>query len=111
MTQRQQEIEQILLRMRAQHDAIAQLLNVAGLDRVALKRLLTEESIANAAAHAIDWGSLPDDMFDAFESLKLSMIRHRNAGWKEVDLAKIAAMLAYLGQLPYAPPGERDIPY
>jgi hypothetical protein len=46
---------------------------------------------------------LPDDLSEAFELFKLSLLRHKLAGWKEVALDDVLACLDGLKQLALAP--------
>jgi hypothetical protein len=49
---------------------------------------------------------LPDDMTDAFEAFKLSILRHKLAGWTEVSADDVVAALSALKHLVLAPSGE-----
>lgn len=49
---------------------------------------------------------LPDDLMDAFESFKLSILRHKLAGWADVAADDVIAALSALKQLVTAPSGE-----
>ncbi len=46
---------------------------------------------------------LPDDLAEAVESMKLAILRHKMAGWREVPAADVLAVIAALGQLVTAP--------
>ncbi len=50
--------------------------------------------------------TLPPDLADALETLKLAILNHKLAGWKEVSLADVLAMLDGLRQLAAAESGE-----
>ena len=50
--------------------------------------------------------ALPDDMADAFEAFKLSILRHKLAGWSEVSADGVIAALSALKHLVLAPSGE-----
>ncbi|MBX9788505.1 MAG: hypothetical protein K2Y37_06280 [Pirellulales bacterium] len=50
--------------------------------------------------------ALPDDMADAFEAFKLSILRHKLGGWSEVSADDVIAALAALKHLVLAPSGE-----
>jgi len=49
---------------------------------------------------------LPDDLMDAFEAFKLSILRHKLAGWADVAAGDVIAALSALKQLVTAPSGE-----
>ena len=49
---------------------------------------------------------LPDDLMDAFEAFKLSILRHKLAGWADVAADDVIAALSALKQLVTAPSGE-----
>jgi hypothetical protein len=42
---------------------------------------------------------LPDDLADAIEALKLSLLRHKTAGWKETDVETVQRYLDAVGVL------------
>ena len=54
---------------------------------------------------------LPDDMADAFEAFKLSIIRHRNAGFKEVPREEVVAALAFLRGVIDQPEPQGSAPF
>lgn len=83
-----------------------------GADQAALAADGTEageaDSVATAAAvrpfeHL---GELPDDLADAFESFKLSILRHKRSGWAEIDCDSVLQTLDALKALAVAPTGE-----
>jgi len=39
---------------------------------------------------------LPDDMADAFDGLKLAVLRHRRDGWREISKADVLTVLGVL---------------
>lgn len=47
---------------------------------------------------------MPDDLADAYESLKLAIMRHHADGWKEISLADCDNALLALQTLAHAPP-------
>ncbi|MGD9646509.1 MAG: hypothetical protein AB7U73_12410, partial [Pirellulales bacterium] len=49
---------------------------------------------------------LPDDMADAFEAFKLSILRHKLAGWTDVSVDDVVAALSALKHLVLAPSGQ-----
>ncbi len=53
-----------------------------------------------------DVPELPDDLTEAVESMKICIIRHRAAGWRDVHCDDILAALNALRQLALAPPEE-----
>ena len=53
-----------------------------------------------------DVPELPDDLTEAVESMKICIIRHRAAGWRDVYCDDILAALNALRQLALAPPEE-----
>jgi hypothetical protein len=56
-------------------------------------------------------GRLPDDVADAFEAFKLSIIRHKNAGWKDLTQAEMLGVLDSLKELAMAPGVESSAPF
>ena len=61
---------------------------------------------AAAPAPLASLPELPDDLMDAFESFKLSILRHKLAGWVDVAADDVLAALSALKQLVTAPSGE-----
>ncbi len=61
---------------------------------------------AAATAPLASLPELPDDLMDAFESFKLSILRHKLAGWADVAADDVLAALSALKQLVTAPSGE-----
>ena len=53
-----------------------------------------------------DVPELPRDLTEAVESMKICIIRHRAAGWRDVYCDDVLAALNALRQLALAPPGE-----
>lgn len=51
---------------------------------------------------------LPEDVADAFDSFKLSIIRHRNAGWTDITCEQMLASLDALKELAKLPPAVED---
>jgi len=49
-------------------------------------------------------GELPDDLADAYESMKLAVMRHHAGGWQEISLANCDHALQVLRNLAHAPP-------
>ena len=49
---------------------------------------------------------LPEDLADAFESLKLAVLRHKTANWKEISCADVLAALDALKELAMAPTAD-----
>jgi hypothetical protein len=47
---------------------------------------------------------LPDDLGEPYEALKVAIIRHKFAGWKEVALDDVIAAIDALRELALAPP-------
>ena len=56
-----------------------------------------------------DVPELPRDLTEAVESMKLAIIRHRVAGWKDVYCDDVLAALNALRQLALAPPENRGL--
>jgi len=46
---------------------------------------------------------LPDDLADAIETLKLAVLRHKTAGWKDTDWESVQKYLDAIGVLLHAP--------
>jgi hypothetical protein len=65
-----------------------------------------ESPRAPAPAPLASLPELPDDLMDAFESFKLSILRHKLAGWVDVAADDVIAALSALKQLVTAPSGE-----
>jgi hypothetical protein len=53
-----------------------------------------------------DLPTLPDDMVDAFEAMKLSILRHKASNWVDVSLEDLLVSLDALKQLALAPPSD-----
>jgi len=53
-----------------------------------------------------DLPTLPDDMVDAFEAMKLSILRHKAANWVDVSLEDLLVSLDALKQLALAPSSD-----
>lgn len=53
-----------------------------------------------------DMPELPDDMVDAYEALKLSILRHKSTGWSDVSMEDVLVSLDALKQLATAPPSD-----
>jgi len=74
-----------------------------------------EVSAAGEAAPAVrpfaEIGKLPDDVADAFEAFKLSIIRHKNSGWKELSRDEMLGVLESLKELALAPGVESEAPF
>jgi hypothetical protein len=49
---------------------------------------------------------LPEDLAEAFESLKLAVLRHKAAGWEEISCADVLAALDALKELAVAPAAD-----
>ena len=58
-----------------------------------------------------DIGQLPDDVADAFESFKLSIIRHKNAGWKDISCDEMQGVLDSLKELALTPGVVSEAPF
>lgn len=68
---------------------------------------LDDDQSVSAAPEGVrldaDFSSLPTDLFDAFEQLKLAVLRRRIDGWKDVTPEAVADCLAALRTLTLAP--------
>ncbi|EAQ82664.1 hypothetical protein [Blastopirellula marina] len=51
-------------------------------------------------------GQLPEDVLDAFDAMKLAIIRHKAAGWSEIKLEEMISCIESLKVLASAPSGE-----
>ena len=58
-----------------------------------------------AAAPFAELPELPDDLAEAFETMKLAILRHKAQAWREVSLADVLGMLEGLRELAAAPAG------
>lgn len=57
-----------------------------------------------------DLPPLPDDLADAYEGLKLAILRHKSAGWSDFACGDLLAYLDALKELALAPSGD-DAPF
>ena len=55
-----------------------------------------------------DLAELPEDVAEAFEAMKLAILNHRLAGWREVRQDDLVGALEALKTLALAPPDEAD---
>lgn len=67
-----------------------------------------EEQTSGAAPSAasfeqLDMAAWPDDLAEAFDEMKLAIVRHRMAGWSEISPADVLTALDALRQLVLAP--------
>jgi hypothetical protein len=62
-----------------------------------------DRSSAPALAPFADLPSLPDDLNEAFESIKLAILRHKTSGWHDVSCADVLRSLDSLKALATAP--------
>jgi hypothetical protein len=81
---------------------------------------LPERGEADAASYAEDQpaekvefvqpfenlAELPEDLADAFEALKLALLRHKTAHWKDISCADVLAALDALKELALAPTAD-----
>ncbi|MCC9607438.1 hypothetical protein LOC68_12770 [Blastopirellula sp. JC732] len=51
-------------------------------------------------------GKLPEDVLDAFDAMKLAIIRHKAMGWTEIKLEEMISCIESLKVLANAPSGE-----
>jgi len=72
-------------------------------DEEATDNVATPVAAAPAVRPFADLAALPDDLSAAFESFKLSILRHKLAGWGEVSRDDVLASLDALKQLAVAP--------
>lgn len=56
-------------------------------------------------------GDLPDDVVDAFETFKLTILKHRRESWQGMKQEDLVAALDALKQLALAPPDEEPAPF
>jgi len=70
----------------------------------------TAEAISDVNDNAVDLvrpfanlAALPEDLAEAFDAFKLSMLRHKTAGWEEVSMEDVVGALDSLKQLAAAP--------
>jgi hypothetical protein len=56
-----------------------------------------EESAASPVQPFIGLPALPDDLNEAVESLKLALLRHKTAGWRDVELETVQRYLDAIG--------------
>lgn len=54
-----------------------------------------------------DLGELPEDVADAFEQMKLAILRHKAAGWQDISREEMLGALDALKELALAPPVDR----
>ena len=54
-----------------------------------------------------DLGELPEDVADAFEQMKLAILRHKAAGWQDISRDEMLGALDALKELAIAPPLDR----
>jgi hypothetical protein len=62
-----------------------------------------EESDSNSPGPFAHLGEMPDDMGEAFEALKLSIIRHKFAGWQQISRDDVLTAVDALRELALAP--------
>ena len=62
-----------------------------------------EPAMPAARFEEIDFDRWPDDLAEAFDSLKLAIVRHRMSGWEAIDPHSVLAALKGLEQLVLAP--------
>ena len=72
---------------------------------------VSTESGEPASRPFAEIGSLPDDVAEAFELFKLSIIRHKNAGWKDLTQQEMFTVLDSLKELAMAPGVESSAPF
>ncbi|PQO35197.1 hypothetical protein [Blastopirellula marina] len=51
-------------------------------------------------------GKLPEDVLDAFDAMKLAIIRHKSMGWSEIKLEEMISCIESLKVLANAPSGD-----
>lgn len=69
---------------------------------------LSARSAAKPVRPFADLPSLPDDVAEAYEGLKLAILRHKAAEWSELSLDDLLAYLDALKELAVAPSGEEE---
>jgi hypothetical protein len=62
-----------------------------------------EESDSNSPGPFAHLAEMPDDMGEAFEALKLSIIRHKFAGWQQISRDDVLTAVDALRELALAP--------
>lgn len=55
--------------------------------------------------------ALPDDLADAFDGLKLAMLRHKTEGWESVGCQEVIAWLDAMKSLALAPASQEAAPF
>lgn len=58
-----------------------------------------------------DLPELPEDVGDAFESMKLAVLRHKSTGWKDIARDDMIAVLRALEELALAASGDEEAPF
>jgi hypothetical protein len=76
--------------------------NTGGIDALAAAR---EDELPTVRPFE-DLPDLPDDMVDAFEAMKLAILRHKGSKWTEVPLDDVLTSLESLKQLALAPSSD-----
>ncbi len=74
-----------------------------------------DENVSGTEAPALvrpfaDLPELPDDLADAFDEMKLAILRHKVNQWKDISLDDVLVSLDALKQLASAPSGESSGP-
>ena len=55
--------------------------------------------------------TLPDDLADAFDQFKLSLLHHKTAGWKEISQSDALRVLDSLKAMILAPADQEEAPF